>query len=181
MKEILKKLNSGTIKVSEMILVVICVVLPIIIFVSVVMRYILHMNFDGLSEIVVILCAWLYFIGSADATYKNDQISASIVDLFVKSDSAMAIIEIIRHTFSLVLYVIVFKLALDNVIWMGQYDPRTAMLRLPQMLQYIPIAICFFLCIIYSIMHIVQSVKTYRTIKQAKESDSMQSGGELNG
>ena len=59
MKEILKKLNSGTIKVSEMILVVICVVLPIIIFVSVVMRYILHMNFDGLSEIVVILCAWL--------------------------------------------------------------------------------------------------------------------------
>lgn len=180
MKNFLKKFNNITLKLANIIIVLTCIILPIIIFVSVVMRYVLHLNFDGLSEIVVILCAWLYFLGSAVATYGNEQISASIIDLFVKKGKSMALVEIIRHIFSAILYVIVFKLALDNVIWMGQYDPRTAMLRLPQMLTYIPIAICFLLCIVYSIMHIVKSCHEYKNIKENGD-ESITTGGETNG
>lgn len=179
MKKLLEKINGGTIKVEEWILTIICTILPIIIFVSVIMRYILHENFDGLSEIVTILCAWLYFTGSAVATYENSHINASILDLFVKKEKTMAKVQVMRQVISLILYAIIFKLALENVLWMFTSNPKTPMLRLPQVIMYIPIALCFFLSVIYTIIHVVHFIQELKNPGGSADVDSI-AGGETN-
>ena len=134
------------------------VVLPIIIFVSVILRYILHRNLDGLTEVVMVIVSWFYFCGGALATDEKSHISASIVDLFVKKRRTYEIVCLLREIVSLAMFVVMFKLAMDDVLWMAARGPRTAMLRLPQVICYIPIALCFILSTIYTIRHIIQTL-----------------------
>jgi len=182
MKNLLLKIHKGTIGLENGILLIICIVLPIIIFISVILRYIVHRNFDGLTEIVVILVSWLYFTGSAVAAYQNCHINASILDMFVKRKKSFAIMQTVRQVISLFFYGVIFVLAMNNVTWMLQSKPRTPMLRLPQVIMYIPIAICFFLSSLYTIAHIVEFVREARNtdaseLIEEKSAGSMQGEG----
>ena len=159
MKRPLIKLFKMTVSAEKTIVAITSAVIPVIIFASVIMRYILHRNFDGLTELVTILVAWLYFLGSAIVTSENTHISASLIDSYVKKKRTFYIVQVIRQTITIVLYCVMFKLSMDTVLWMFQFNPKTAMLRLPQVIVYIPILLCFFMSIVYTTIHIVNFAK----------------------
>lgn len=174
MKNLFLKIHKGVLGFEKSLLIILNTILPIMIFISAVMRYVLYKNFTGLTELVVLLVSWLYFTGNAFCTYNNCHINASIADMFVRKKRTMAIIEAIRQVVSLVMYTIVFFLAMEAVTRMAETHPRTAMLRLPQILDYIPIAICFALSIVYTIMHIVRYVKEIKTVGDSLIEDDME-------
>lgn len=174
MKNLFLKIHKGVLGFEEWLLIILSTILPIMIFISVVMRYVLYKNFMGLTELVVLLVSWLYFTGNAMCTYHNCHISASVADMFIRKKRTMAVVQVIRQVVSLVMYTVFFFLAMEVVTRMAETHPRTAMLRLPQILDYIPIAICFALSIIYTIMHIVRYAKEAKTVGDGLIEDDME-------
>ena len=52
---------------------------------NVVGRYIFHKNFFGMDDLLMIVMIFMYFLGSAFASYDEQQISADILTSFMKN------------------------------------------------------------------------------------------------
>ena len=55
--------------------------------VQVVARYVFAYPMPGLEEVLVYFTLWLYMLGSANASKTDTQISANVLDIFLKTDT----------------------------------------------------------------------------------------------
>ncbi len=62
-------------------------------FAQVVIRYVLQIPFSGLEEILVYPTLWLYMIGSINASRTNTQITANVLEIFLKTDKQRLILN----------------------------------------------------------------------------------------
>ena len=84
---------SAKLMVQRFVLVATGAIVTILIFVQVVTRYIFDQSIFGIEEAASFLAIWLYFVGGAYGAYDRGHISASLVDLLVRSDQVRQVIE----------------------------------------------------------------------------------------
>ena len=84
---------SAKLAVQRFVLVATGAIVTILIFVQVVTRYIFAQSIFGIEEAASFLAIWLYFVGGAYGAYDRGHISASLVDLVVRSDRVRQVVK----------------------------------------------------------------------------------------
>ncbi|MEH6578660.1 MAG: TRAP transporter small permease [Amphritea sp.] len=67
--------------------------LAVLMFAQVVMRYVLESPFTGIEEVSILLAVWIYFLGMGYATREREHIHGGIVSLVVKDPYKVSIIR----------------------------------------------------------------------------------------
>jgi TRAP-type C4-dicarboxylate transport system permease small subunit len=87
-------------------------------FIQALARYLLHLPLPGLEELLVYPTLWLYMLGSANASRENTQITANVLDIFMKTDRARTTLRLIGQILSLVVACWLF-------LWVVDFDVYT--------------------------------------------------------
>ena len=95
MKSMLSNIEKILLRFERAIMLSVGLLLPAMITVGVIFRYILKTDLYAIEEFEVFLAIWFYFMGSAYASYKKQQITADILQAMVKSFATRKLVAII--------------------------------------------------------------------------------------
>ncbi len=156
---------NSLLTVQKIIMIITSLFLPIIVFASVIMRYIFKTDLYGIEEIVTLVAFWLYFIGSSYGSYDKSQISADILSGFMKNEKHKFILGIITQFVSLIILIVVDVWATQFIGWSLKMNPKTAIYRFPIVIPQLSVLIGLFLMTFYNFVYLVQDVIEVRTKK----------------
>jgi TRAP-type C4-dicarboxylate transport system permease small subunit len=122
------------------------------------MRYLLKLDFYGSEELVLLIASWMYFLGSAAASYEDSQVSADLISSMIKSDRKRAVFKLCQLFISLFLFGLLVVWAFNYFFWSLERRPATPVYRLPMAISYFALLFSFFLSFLYQIMHICKTI-----------------------
>ncbi len=141
-------------------LIFICGAVPlVIIFVSVFMRYVMHKDFFGYEDIVMLFTLWLYYLGAAYATWEESHIRGDMMSFLFKSGKAKKYYKISLNAFAVICMAFWMKWGFEYVVWNFNAGGKTSALKIPLIAS--ELAIYFGICglFFYSIFHLVKYIK----------------------
>ena len=159
----LKKLDKISEWVANWIVVISGIAVCTMIFAGAVARYVLHLDFYGSEELILLAAFWLYFIGSALASKHNTHIKAEMLDMFIKNKRILGVASIIKCLISLCMAAIASVWAIKYVKWTIDINMKSNVFRFPVYITVLPIAISFVAWTIYCIRDIVLCIKDLQT------------------
>lgn len=157
--KLLKTMAAVLLRFEHGILVACELCIALLICGSVLLRYVLNLDFAGLQESVLMFSMWLYFIGSAVATCEDGHINADVLTDLIKSGRKRAVLSIVRRFISILVYGYIAKLALEAAWWIYSTGPVTSIYRIPVIVSWIPVAACFVLSVFYTVHHLYRDIR----------------------
>ena len=133
--------------------------LPAMITVGVIFRYILKTDLYAIEEFEVFLAIWFYFMGSAYASYKKQQITADILQAMVKSFATRKLVAIIASLIMVLVSIAFCYYSFDMMAYSWDKQPRTAVWKLPLVWEYLAVLLGFIIMTVYSIRDFVHACK----------------------
>ena len=134
----------------------VCAVLAVVL--SVLMRYVFKTDLYGVEEIIIILAMWLYFIGGAYGSYKDCHIKADVLSVYVTSPRLKRALGIFVALVAVVCCAVLVKWSWVYLAFTMKIKAKTVSLRLPLIISQLPICLCFFLSLLYSVFHLVNAI-----------------------
>lgn len=160
--KVLKKLWNRLIDVENIILFVASAALIVMIFSSVVMRYVLKVNYVGLEEISTLIAFWIYFVGGAKCSLEESHISADLISVMMPENKFKKIFVLIRSLILAVLFAIATYFSIDLITYAIESGKSTISLHIPYQYMYASIPIGLGLMLMYSIYHFLMNVRKLR-------------------
>lgn len=117
--------------IQKVIMVFTGIVTTLIVSLAMILRYVFDIDLVGYEEILVMVAFWLYMIGSAYGSYEKSQITADIVNMFLKEGKVKSIVSLIKSGLTLGLGLLFNYWAFQFVVWAIEMDTRTPVWRLP--------------------------------------------------
>lgn len=154
-------------KILQEIIIVIAASATCLLFVvEVIARYILHANFLGYDELVLLAVVWLYFIGGGYAMYKKEHISAEMLPLIFKDGRKLQAARLVTIWVTFVIAVILVIWGLDFVNYSLARPSNTTVLKIPRICAQISLVIGYILVAFYSLIYAIED-----TIKFKRKED----------
>lgn len=97
------KVTRGIARVQQTIVLVLLTIIPVLVVIQVILRYVLQMPLMGIEEIMLFPTIWLYMLGGGVASYERDHIQAGILALYIKNERRLAIFYFVRTVISTVI------------------------------------------------------------------------------
>lgn len=154
----LKKLDKITEWICNWLVVISGIAVCGLIFAGAIMRYILHTDFYGSEELILLAAFWLYFMGSALAAKHDTHIQAEMLDMFIKNAKVHKVAEVIKHVISLGMCILASVWSIQYVIWNINIGMKSNVFRFPMFITVLPIAISFVIWTLYCLRNIVKSI-----------------------
>ncbi len=157
--------------VQEKIILVLLVVIPILVFVQVLLRYVLNAPLMGIEEILLFPAIWLYFLGGSSASKERNHIDCGVLVLYIKKDRSLALFRVARMAIS----VVVGCWAVYWAYWFFSYSltkwKLSDLLYFPMFFAESAIFVGLVLMVFFSIVELVDNINHYRKIagKTAQE------------
>lgn len=107
---------SLLVQLVRAIIVITGVVVTLLMFGQIVMRYFFGFSIYGLEELMSFFAVWLYFIGSTHGTWDRGHISASLVDVITKPGLKQQIVKVISCLITVILSAWMTNWAFDYVM-----------------------------------------------------------------
>lgn len=141
-------------------LIFLCGAITLLVMVSgVFMRYVLHKDFFGYEDIVLLFVLWLYYLGAVYATYEETHIRGDMMSYLFKTPKAKKYYNISLNAFGVVCMAFWMKWGFSYVVWNFFAGGKTSALKIPlvasQTAIYVGICGLFF----YSIFHLIRYIK----------------------
>ncbi|RTR01472.1 TRAP transporter small permease [Halomonas nitroreducens] len=127
-------------------------------FIQVVTRYLFETPVMGLEEVAVIPTIWLYILGSVNASREDTQIRANVLDIFLKTDRARAVLQAIADTISITVSIWLTLWAWDYFAYVLRVDKETPTLYLPTIIYESALFIGLVLMIAFTLWHLVRNL-----------------------
>ncbi|MCI8513828.1 MAG: TRAP transporter small permease [Lachnospiraceae bacterium] len=144
---------------AEKIVMVVCSILPVFgVCYNVITRYILHKNFFGMDDVLMVLMITMYFWGAGYASFAEEQISADIVTSLMKSERKITIMRVIQNILSTVVCLIYAKWFWDYVAFNFTAGSRTPVMKMPYWIPQSAIFVAFALMFLYHLYHSVEKI-----------------------
>lgn len=153
MKELLKKAAGLLLKLEQFIVIVCCIAIILLVFVTVFMRYIFKTGFQGMEELIMLFAFGIYFIGGALGTYHESQITADLTSLLVKDPRKMMGIKAFQNLVDGLLIGVCAVFSTQQMIFVLQIGSRSSGLKLPVWVMYTIILVGLFLMSFYAFWH----------------------------
>lgn len=90
----------GIAGVQRGIVLVLLIIIPVLVVIQVILRYVLQMPLMGIEEIMLFPTIWLYMLGGGVASHEQDHIQAGILALYIKNPRRLAIFYFVRTVIS---------------------------------------------------------------------------------
>ena len=103
----------------------------LLLFGSVLMRYIFHYPGMEVEEIATMVAFWLYFTGAIYGSYERSHIKAELANVIFKNPKSYAIVRVTASLFVFVLAVIMAYWGYHFFIWGIEMQGRSMVLLLP--------------------------------------------------
>ena len=91
-----KKVLDRLISLQNLVSIVLMSIIPVMVVVQVLLRYVFHAPLMGIEEIMLFPTIWLYMLGGAMASQKRNHISCGILTLYIKKDLSMQIFNVVK-------------------------------------------------------------------------------------
>jgi TRAP-type C4-dicarboxylate transport system permease small subunit len=135
-----------------------CIAIVLTIAGGVVCRYILHINFAGSDELLVIMALWLYYIGGLYGNYEDSHIKADVLSVFIKKDTALYIINVIIKAISLITSIYIAVWAFQYLQFCLKIGGVTPVYKLPMLCSRLALIVGYMAPPIYNIYHLIIAV-----------------------
>ncbi len=91
-----KQVLDRLISLQNLVSIVLMSIIPIMVVIQVLLRYVFHAPLMGIEEIMLFPTIWLYMLGGAMASQKRNHISCGILTLYIKKDLSMQIFNVVK-------------------------------------------------------------------------------------
>jgi TRAP-type C4-dicarboxylate transport system permease small subunit len=128
-------------------------------FIQVATRYVLQIPMMGLEEILVYFALWLYVLGSVNASREDTQITANVLDVFLKTDRSKLMIRVTADVMGLVVALWLTWWAWDYFLYSWKVWKLSPTRYIPTFYAECALFVGLALMTIYGSVHFVQNVK----------------------
>ena len=128
-------------------------------FIQVILRYVLHRPLMGIEELLLFPTAWLYFLGSANASFEHSQIKAPVIEVFLKAPKTIKIVRVITGIISFIIVCWLTYWAYQHFQYSIHARRLSGTLYLPLIYVDCAVFIGFLLVGIYSFFEIIDYIK----------------------
>lgn len=97
----MNNLISRFVIVQKGVTFILALVIPLIVVVQVVLRYVFKAPLMGIEELLLFPTIWLYMLGGANASQERTHIECGILTLYIKKDKSIKIFNLAKGIFSL--------------------------------------------------------------------------------
>ncbi len=172
---VLNTIDSLFEKLNQYIMIITGVAVTSLILAGAIMRYVLHINFYGQEEIVLLVGFWMYFIGSISAAREKTHLNADMLSLFTKNQKILDGFAIFRDVLSLLICLLAAKWCLAYFGWSFPKNPKTSVYKIPLYIQKIPMILA---CLIWTLYLIRDCVRGWLRFRNDLRTENAEEGGE---
>jgi TRAP-type C4-dicarboxylate transport system permease small subunit len=165
---------KALIVVQKVVMVVTGITVMSIVSSAMLLRWLFNTDFKGYEEILVMFAFWLYMIGSSYGSYKKNQITADILDIYLKEGRVKSVIHLVRSFATMVLSGVFMYWAYEFVAWSIQMKTKTPVWRLPMVWGQSSLLIGLILVTFYNIVYFYDEIRL--TITEFKRKDKLPAG-----
>ncbi len=156
MLKVLKTIDSIFEFINQYIMIITGALITILILAGTVMRYILHINFYGQEEVVLLVGFWMFFIGSISAAREKTHLNADMLSLFTKNQKILNGFALFKEICSLLICILAAKWCIDYFAWSVPKNPKTSVHKIPLYLQQFPMVLSFVAWSIYLVRDVIK-------------------------
>lgn len=132
--------------------------LTVMVFIQVIARYVLNISVFGLEELATYVAVWFYFLGGAIGSEQRGHISASLVDVVVKSERIHLAIRVFTGTLSVALCAWMAWWGFEFASWSAQFNMMSMELRIPMSLVHVAVPVGLALMTLYLIHELLEDI-----------------------
>jgi TRAP-type C4-dicarboxylate transport system permease small subunit len=153
---------------------IICVTLlgmTVSVTIAVALRYLTMGNFFGLEELLAFFAVWLFYLGGAYCSSKDEHVVADILSNVIKSPNLLRIRNIAVYVFSLITLAALTFFAGRFFFWTMDVGRISSMLKIPLYFSILPMFIGFILMFLHTAGHLLQEFRASpaRTADEERE------------
>lgn len=167
----LKSLGRALLKVEHFVVIVCCMAIVLLVFATVLMRYIFKTSFQGMEELIMLFAFGIYFIGGALGSREETQISADVMSLFVKNPRSMTLLRSFQNLVDAVLIGICAVFSTQQMLFVLREGSRTSGLKMPMWVVYTVILVGLFLMAFYALFHSVEYLRKFIHYRDSGEGE----------
>ncbi|RTR06896.1 TRAP transporter small permease [Halomonas nitroreducens] len=178
----LRAIHNGLMVSQRWIMGSTTIAFSVLVFVQVVIRYLLDSPLYGVEEVSIYLAVWLYFVGAGYGVYRDNHISASVMDLILSSERSRELVCLLVAALSLTLTIAMLWVCLRYLQWSVKFSPKSPELRLPLCLVHVAMVVGMALMGFYYLIEIVRRTRClirgerYRSLAEEDELSAVQAG-----
>lgn len=147
---------NGLIYLQRLFMVIAGVVITVLVFIEVILRYVLGSPLFGIEELICLIAMWLYFIGASYGAYERSHIKADLVYLWFKSPKSNALIKTVSSLITFILSVIMLTWTYPYFVWGLVKGETSQALLLPMVLSQSAIFISAILMSLYFFIELLE-------------------------
>lgn len=137
--------------------------LMVLLVITVILRYVLHMDLYGIDEPEICVAFWLYFISSAHCSNQRTQITADIVNFICKHQLSKLYIKAGTTLVSALICLIFSFWSFGLVRFAVQEGQKTLVWHIPSASYYIAVVIGLWLMFLYHLRDFLIAAQAIRT------------------
>ena len=165
---IFKKIESFIVAFEKITMIAIGLLLPGMITVGAIFRYVFKSDLYAIEEIEVFLAVWLYFMGTVYASYKKSHITADILQTMIKTHAIRKGLAVLSSVLTAGICLAFSYWCTDMMTYTWNKSPHTAVWKIPLITQYIAVYVCFILTFLYSVRDFLHACNLTPELQEQK-------------
>lgn len=151
MLDLLKRIEKIILGINKTIMTVLGVLLPAFIATGVFFRYVLKTDFFAIEEIEIYIAIWLYFVGSALASYGKSHISADLTQTMIKNSRIRKFFAILANFITVAIAIVITYCTIDLVTYAWKMKATSTAWKIPLVTEYIAVFYSMVLMAVYAL------------------------------
>lgn len=169
MKNFMKAFGQKLLKAEHFVVIACCIAMVLLVFATVLMRYIFKVSFQGMEELIMLFAFGIYFIGGALGSREETQITADVMSLFIKNPRSMTLLRSFQNIVDAILIGICAVFSTQQMLFVLREGSRSTGLKMPVWIVYAVIMVGLFLMTGYSLVHCVEYFNKFRHFNDTQE------------
>lgn len=159
---VLKWLWQMKLALQRLVVVLSGLAITILIFVQVTSRYVFQTAIFGIEEIACYVAVWLYFLGAAVGAEQRGHMSASLVELVLRGETARRVIRLLVCTLSVVLCAWMTMWAWSLAKWSLQLGMMSTEINVPVGYAQLAMPVGLALMTLYFFVELVELIVNWK-------------------
>lgn len=143
--------------------------LAILMFAQVIMRYVLESPFTGIEEASILLAVWVYFLGMGYATRQHEHIHGGILSLVVKDPYKTQQFRLFGSVICMLAAVVFGYFAIAYALKEIDRGRLSINLRWPRGIWSASMIVGFSMMVVYFLLNALQQIRVLKTLKQSRQ------------
>lgn len=133
-------------------------ILTFLVVLQIILRYVLKLPLLGIEELMIFPTIWLFVIGGASASLRNDHIECGMIDSFIKDPKKLDIINLLKHILSSVISAVLTIYTFQMALYSFNLWKTSGTLYIPMFFAEGSIFLGMLLMFFYSLFHLSEFI-----------------------